>query len=261
MTQELIMNAIKLTALATLMAVGVSAQAADVITIPDVTTSGSVAATTDYMYRGVSQTGNDPAIQGNIMLAHSSGVYANVWGSSVAGAINKSGSEMDFSVGYSTELTGALKPKLDVGVMRYAYAGSGKPRVDFNEVYGSLTFASFLMKDDSFKGSVALTDDFFNQSGKYIYVAADYSVPVMDTGLTALAHLGYNKFDSGVKLTKALGADQGSDDDYVDYKFGVAAGVQGMTADVSYIGSDISDSDCGSTICEGRFVVSLTKAF
>jgi hypothetical protein len=83
----------------------------------------------------------------------------------------------------------------------------------------------------------------------------------MDTGLTALAHLGYNKFDSGTKLSKALTADQGSDDDYVDYKFGVAAGVQGMTADVSYIGSDISDSDCGSTICEGRFVVSLTKAF
>lgn len=254
------MKAIKLTALATVLALGTTAvQAADLVTIPDVTVSGTASATTDYMYRGISQTGNDAAVQGNLMLSHASGVYANVWGSSVAGGINKDGSEMDFSVGYATELTGALKPKLDVGLMRYVYAGSGAD-VDFNELYASLSFASFAVKNDGFKTTLAYTNDFFNESDKYVYLAADYSMPVMDTGVSLVSHIGYNKFDSGMMLTKATGAAQGNDDDYLDYKVGASFGVQGLTAEVAYIGSDISDNDCAN-LCEGRAVLTLTKAF
>ena len=99
------MNAFKLTALTLTLAASASvAQAADIITIPDVTVSGSAAVTTDYMFRGVSQTGNDAAVQASMTFGHKSGAYASVWGSSVNGGINKDGSEIDLMLGYVTPL-------------------------------------------------------------------------------------------------------------------------------------------------------------
>ena len=47
------------------------------------TFTGSAALTSDYRYRGMTQTQSDPAVQGGFALAHSSGVYAGVWGSNV----------------------------------------------------------------------------------------------------------------------------------------------------------------------------------
>jgi hypothetical protein len=48
---------------------------------------------------------------------------------------------------------------------------------------------------------------------------------------------------------------------YIDYKVGTTFGVQGLAAELSYVGSDIKKKDCGGNLCEGRAVFSLTKAF
>jgi len=45
--------------------------------------SANVALSTDYMYRGGSQTNEQPAISGGFDYAHSSGVYAGLWASNV----------------------------------------------------------------------------------------------------------------------------------------------------------------------------------
>lgn len=257
------MNALKLTALTLIMAASATAaQAADILTIPDVSITGSVAATTDYLFRGISQTGSDAAIQGSLMANHTSGLYAGVWASSVASGINKDGSEMDFSVGYTMPLalTASVKSTLDVGYVRYAYAGSGAD-VDFNELYAKVAVADSLMKDDKFTLGLAYSDDYFNNSDQFFYVSGDYNAPITGTNFGVVTHVGFNSFDTTNQMSNALGV-KGSDESYIDYKVGATFGVQGLSAELAYVGSDIKDKDCnGGSLCEGRAVFSLSKAF
>ena len=45
--------------------------------------SASLTLTSDYVWRGVSQTLGDPAVQGSFDYEHNSGLYAGVWASNV----------------------------------------------------------------------------------------------------------------------------------------------------------------------------------
>src|SRR5574340_378674 len=45
--------------------------------------SANVGMTSDYIFRGISQTGGDPAVQGGLDYTHSSGFYLGTWGSNV----------------------------------------------------------------------------------------------------------------------------------------------------------------------------------
>ena len=45
--------------------------------------SGNVSMASDYLFRGISQTGGDAAIQGGLDYSHSSGFYLGTWGSNV----------------------------------------------------------------------------------------------------------------------------------------------------------------------------------
>ncbi|MBT6674912.1 MAG: hypothetical protein HOB02_06780, partial [Proteobacteria bacterium] len=45
------------------------------------TFSANVLIATEYLYRGITQTNEDPTIQGGMDYAHSSGFYAGTWAS------------------------------------------------------------------------------------------------------------------------------------------------------------------------------------
>ena len=76
------------------------------------TLTSNVSLVSDYLYRGISQSGQKPAIQGGFDYARSGGFYAGVWGSSIstlsdgytatsgtAGA-NNAGLELDTYLGF-----------------------------------------------------------------------------------------------------------------------------------------------------------------
>ena len=52
--------------------------------------TGGVTLITDYRFRGVTQTNEDPAIQGTINFNHESGFYAGVWASTIDGGLDGS---------------------------------------------------------------------------------------------------------------------------------------------------------------------------
>ena len=80
--------------------------------------SGSLQLTTDYFYRGVSQTQGSSAIQGGADF-NSGGFYAGVWGSTV-----DFGSDTDLEYDFYTGYTVALDDlAIDVGVIQYNYNG------------------------------------------------------------------------------------------------------------------------------------------
>ncbi|HIL91457.1 MAG TPA: hypothetical protein EYG50_01690, partial [Cycloclasticus sp.] len=79
--------------------------------------SGNVALTTDYVWRGVSQTDGAPAIQGGFDADLGNGLYAGVWASNVDFGSDAS-SEVDVYAGWAGQVAGF---DLDVGVLHYAY--------------------------------------------------------------------------------------------------------------------------------------------
>jgi uncharacterized protein (TIGR02001 family) len=115
---------------AALLLAGTSASAA--------TLSGNAALTSDYVWRGTTQTQGDPAVQAGFKLAGDSGFYGSVWGSNVEFAPDThASSELDFTVGWGGNLSENLA--LDVNLLRYQYPAT---TVDLNwtELNGTLTY-------------------------------------------------------------------------------------------------------------------------
>lgn len=101
---------------------------------------GTAALTSDYVWRGSSQTLGDPAAQAGIRIAGGSGVYASAWGSNVkfapdAGARH----ELDLGLGWSGAL--ARDWTADVGLLRYRYPGN-RAGLDWSELDATLTWKS-----------------------------------------------------------------------------------------------------------------------
>lgn len=100
--------------------------------------TGSVAATSDYVWRGSSQTRENPAVQASMKYTHSSGLYASVWGSNVKfRPDNGARSEFDIVVGWAGEV--AQDWAIDAYVLRYQYP-SADIKLNWNELNLAVTW-------------------------------------------------------------------------------------------------------------------------
>ncbi|MEO6138603.1 MAG: TorF family putative porin [Luteimonas sp.] len=100
--------------------------------------SGNVTLTTDYVWRGSSQTLEKPAAQAGMKFAGQKGFYASAWGSNVefAPALSAS-SEFDLTIGWGGKVGDDWA--IDVNALRYVYPGT-TVNVDWNEVNASATW-------------------------------------------------------------------------------------------------------------------------
>lgn len=99
---------------------------------------GTLALASDYVWRGSSQTGEDPAVQAGARATHGTGLYASVWGSNVAFEPDSGArSEFDAVLGWSGEL--APNWSLDANATRYLYPGTGRA-LDWTELSATATF-------------------------------------------------------------------------------------------------------------------------
>ena len=106
------MKSIKLSIVAALLA---TTSVVSNVSADEVEVSANIALTSNYVWRGMTQTGDSPATQGGIDLAYK-GAYAGVWGSSFEGA--KASSEFDIYVGYANEISGI---SYDVNLVQFMY--------------------------------------------------------------------------------------------------------------------------------------------
>ena len=211
-------------------------------------TSATVWLTSDYVWRGYSQTDEDAAIQGSFDYAHASGFYAGVWGSNV-GFAKDADIEIDVYAGFGGNITEDLS--YDIGWLRYMYPGtdskakSGSGDLDWNEFYGYLGYSYFTV-------GVAYSSDFANSSETAIYYSAafDYELP---QGFALSAGIGYYDFDK-----KIYGA---KEDSVVDYRLGVSTELAGFTFDVTYTDTNNDGEKLyGKDIAEGRTVFTISKS-
>lgn len=99
---------------------------------------GNATLTSDYVWRGSSQSDGDPAAQAGVKLSTANGWYASVWGSGVSfRPDNGARSEFDAVAGWG----GALGKDwaLDVNLTRYLYPSSSID-LDWTELNSTLTW-------------------------------------------------------------------------------------------------------------------------
>ncbi|HUD41054.1 MAG TPA: TorF family putative porin [Dokdonella sp.] len=99
---------------------------------------GSAALTSDYVWRGTTQSRGDPAAQAGFKAGTGGGWYGAVWGSTVEFAADtEASSELDLTFGWS----GALSEDwaLDLNLTHYRYL-SASLDLDWTEAIGLLTW-------------------------------------------------------------------------------------------------------------------------
>lgn len=221
----------------------------------DITITGSIALTSQYRLRGISQTDEEVALQGAVTIAHSSGFYIGTWGSNLSGFGSFGGSnlEVDAIAGYSTKVGGVT---LDGGLIWYLYPGTDE--TDYAEVYASVSGP--IGPVTAKLGAYYAPDQQAIGSEDNLWVYTDWALAIPDTPVTLKAHAGYTT-GSGSTLS-------GPDGNYFDYAVGVDFTLKNLTLNVSYIDTDIGKAEAndfyspgGHNIVDGAVVATLTAAF
>ena len=236
---------------------------------PDWTATANVLIGSEYIFRGIAQTGGKPTVQGGFDLAHSGGFYAGTWASNISwledfGAYSRSSIEWDFYGGFKQNF-GDSDWFWDVGTLYYYYPGSKNPGVfsaDTWELYGAIGW-----KWVSLKFSYNL-DDYFGlrpngqkTDGTY-YVDLSATYPVGETGFALLGHYGYldvkHDLSGDFKLS------------YSDWKLGASYTVpdgvmKGLEVGAYYTGNDAKSLPytdlTGYDTSKDRGVVYVKKTF
>jgi uncharacterized protein (TIGR02001 family) len=227
------------------------------------TLTGNISLTSDYIFRGISQTGGDPALQGGIDYGHASGFYLGTWGSNVGWIEDYQGYdsgnlELDFYGGFRSGI-GDTGLTYDLGLIQYWYPGErgGAVDADTTEIYAALGWKWF-----SAKYSYSLSGETFgfadSEGSGYFDLSA--SLPLGESGVTLGAHWGTFSFANNDPV------------DYDDWKISATYDLgklgelaTGMTVGLMYTDTNADEAvwtDAnGEYLGDGTTTVWLTKAF
>jgi uncharacterized protein (TIGR02001 family) len=167
--------------------------------------------TSDYRYRGISQTRLKPALQGGV--DYSAGAfYLGAWGSTIKWVKDAGGdasAEFDLYGGYKTEIASGLT--LDVGVLQYLYPSNRlNPSANTFEGYGALSFGPATFKvSRSFSNLFGFAD---SKGSMYYDLSASFDLGdgwslAPHIGRQTVKNLGSASYtDYALTLNKAIGA-------------------------------------------------------
>ncbi|HZX27404.1 MAG TPA: TorF family putative porin [Telluria sp.] len=213
--------------------------------------------TSDYRYRGISQSRLQPALQGGADYTDSaSGLYAGTWLSTIRWTSDAGGgghAEWDVYAGRRGELAPGLA--YDVGVLGYIYPANGLGKVsgfvnaNTGEVYGQLGYGLAYAKYSHAVTNLFGVPD--SRGSGYLDLGAN--VPLNDS-LTLNLHAGRQT----VRHTAAAS--------YNDWKLGVTATFSGTSLSLAVIGTS-ADTTFYASPANGRFlgkralVLGVTRTF
>lgn len=196
--------------------------------------SGNIALTSDYVYRGVTQSDGAPMVSGGFDWA-SDDFYVGTWASGVDFNDGTS-TEIDFYAGW-TPSAGTVD--FDLGVIYYAYPDApDDPEQNFVEVYAG---AGTTLGVIDVGASYAYSPEFYGESGTAGYL-----------NLTAGTALGEN---FGVDVSYGYSDFYDLEDaSYSDFSIGVTTSVEDyFDLDFRYIGTDLDDDD-------GSLVITISRS-
>lgn len=136
--------------------------------------SGTAALTSDYVFRGISQTQGDAAPQLGGKVAFDSGFYGAVWASTVDyGDAAGSDAEVDLVAGWNR--TFAERWNLDVNLTRFTYPGTREPlNLDYNGIITTVTL------DQRWWAMLGVSDNVLATGERGIYVEVGAKFPITE---------------------------------------------------------------------------------
>lgn len=176
----------------------------------------NLSVTSDYVFRGITQTNFDPALQGGLDYAFGdSGWYVGAWASNVDfNDPDGPDIELDTYGGYGGKFSDDWG--YDLHAVRYTYAGerSAYGNIDYNEFFVGTTYGEWLTF------ALAYAPDYANSDFSSLYVSAAGTWEV-GNGFSLNAGIGHSKFSDDV----------GS---YTDWNLGVSRQFGPVNAALNY---------------------------
>ena len=236
--------------------------------------TANIGLTTNYVFRGISQSQNGPAIQGGVDYAHPSGFYVGTWASNVSWVStvnttlpgspafkNNNSMELDLYGGFRQSVGDF---GYDVGAIEYYYPGdkiSGVQSPDTTEVYlsGSWKFLSLKYShvvSKNFVGWYDYTNAKNTRNSNYIEANANYD---LGGGWGVLGHVGHQRIEN---LSVA---------NYTDWKLGVTKDVGFGVFTLAYTDTNADTPtytwatnaafDNAKKVADGHLFLSFNKTF
>lgn len=209
--------------------------------------STTVTVASDYMFNGVSQTNNDPALQASVDYFADNGVYAGVWTSNVDyGAA--AGRELDPYVGQFIQLNDAWG--IDYGIAYYTYHdGNDGSSLNYPETYAKLS------RNTDF-GTTGFN---FWYTWDYFGTGADHAIAMLTHTYTFAENhaifvgLDYSKsFDADKFAWEADGSTS-----YIHYKLAYQTSWNGFVIEVGAENTTLDNND----LADERLVASISRTF
>ncbi|MEQ4576363.1 MULTISPECIES: TorF family putative porin [Gammaproteobacteria] len=198
--------------------------------------SATLAVTTDYVWRGISQTNEDPAFQAGATYTSKFGLYAGAWTSNVDFGEGDPDWERDYYIGYNTDF--GDKVNFDVMVNRYTYSGASD--LNWNELITKTTFL------ETYSLTLAYSNDSWatSEDGYYAALAGNWSLP--------------HDFTIGASYGRSMFSNKAGIEDYSDYSVSVGKSFGPLALSVAYIDTDKAGERVGGSNGGDRVVVTAT---
>ncbi|WP_337186995.1 TorF family putative porin [Phenylobacterium sp.] len=202
--------------------------------------SFNLGAATDYVYRGFSQTDQDPQISGGVDVT--AGIfYAGAWASNVD-FLDSTDAEFDLYAGITPTLGNV---SFDFGVIYYGYIDKGASDYDFWEFSAS---ASAPFGPVTLGATIAYSPNFFGAADDAIYYEANASMDIPETKFSISAALGRQEQDGGL--------------DYTTWNVGLGyALTDNVSFDVRYHDTNVSKANDPAGYGDGRVVASIALSW
>jgi uncharacterized protein (TIGR02001 family) len=196
--------------------------------------SGGIALTSNYVFRGFTQSDEGAAVQANVDYTNG-GFYAGAWASTIDFG-DDAELELDLYTGFTTSAGGI---DYDFGIVAYLYPGSdGDDDYNFFEAYAKA--GKEFENGFSLGGAFYITPENFGGTGLGTYTEASLGYAVSET-VSLGGGLGYQTFDEG--------------DDYTTWNVGLTFALpEGFEIDARYHDLDFEDAD-------EQFSVAISKSF
>jgi uncharacterized protein (TIGR02001 family) len=216
---------------------------------PDYTLAFNAAVTTDYRYRGISQSRLKPAVSAGADFTHKSGVYLGAWASTIKwikddgrkAKVNSGNAnlELDLYGGYKGSLTSDVG--YDVGVLAYIYPGNKYKNVsganaNTTELYAGLSYGPVTAK---YSHSVSNLFGFAapgvkSKNSGYFDLSGNFD---LGNGWSVSPHVGHQS----VKNFSAAS--------YTDYSVGLSKDLgNGLVINGAIVGTDAGKDATGTPI-------------
>jgi uncharacterized protein (TIGR02001 family) len=206
-------------------------------------TTANVGVTSDYVFRGISQSNEEAAIQGGVEFSCGK-FYAGFWGSSIA---FENGTEIDLYGGYKTSIG---KVNIDLGFIYYGYPGQFNDASYFELKAGA---SVDIWKGGTLSGTVFYSPEYTFETGEVATYEVGFSQALPKVGMfspTFSATYGYSDFLDISSFS------------YSYWNAGVSLGfLDKWSLDLRYWDSDSDSAFAFGSIAEERFVATLKYTF